>query len=177
MGVVATLLLLAVPQGNTLSGLQPGVRPGPYSAVMVTGQQRGSSFCYICDTADKPAVVIFARTLSDGVGKLAQGVDKSVAAHKSADLRAWITFLHDDQPGVDAQIVKWAKQHAVGSVPIGVFEDVDGPPSYRLAREAEVTVLLFVRQKVVYNFAFRAGELTDANIAAVLQAIPELVKK
>jgi hypothetical protein len=159
------------------SGLPPGVRPGPYAAVMVTGPQRGQSFCYICDTADKPAVIIFARTMSDELGKLAHALDKDLATHKSAELRAWITVLHEDQASVDAKIVQWAKQHAVGTVPIGVFEDVVGPPSYRLARDADVTVLLSVKQKVVGNFAFRAGELTDVRIADVLKALPDLVKK
>ena len=58
-----------------------------------------------------------------------------------------------------------------------VFEDVGGPPSYKLARDADVTVLLYVKQKVVANFAFREGELTGARIDEVLKAVPELVKK
>jgi hypothetical protein len=181
-GVLAALALAALAavapgQGPVKSGVQPGLRPGPYSAVIVTGPQRGQSFCYICDTADKPAVIIFARTMSDGLGKLAHGVDKAVTTNKAADLRAWITVLHEDQASVDAQIVKWAQKYAVSVVPIGVFEDVGGPPSYKLAQEAEVTVLLSTRQKVVHNFTFRAGELTDARIAEVLREIPELVKK
>src|SRR5271170_1036322 len=52
---------------------------------------------------------------------------------------------------------------AARSVPVGVFEDLDGPPSYRLHRD-DVTILLAVKQKVVANFAFRAGELSDARI-------------
>jgi hypothetical protein len=36
-------------------------------------------------------------------------------------------------------------------------------------------VLLSVRQRVVRNFAFRAGELTDARVAEVLGAIPALL--
>jgi hypothetical protein len=159
------------------SGLQPGLRPGPYSAVVVTGPQRGQSFCYICETADKPAVIIFARSMSDGLGKLALGVDKALDVHKTSDLRGWITFLHDDQASIDDKIVKWAKHHAVSTMPIAVFEDVGGPPSYKLAKDADVTVMLFTKQKVVYNFAFRSGELTDARVAEVLKAIPELVKK
>jgi hypothetical protein len=168
---------LSAGQDPCKSGLPPGVRPGPYSAVVVTGPQRGQSFCYICETADKPAVIIFARSLSDGLGKLAQGVDKALADHKTADLRAWMTVLHEDQAKIDAKIVKWAQHHAVGTVPIAVFEDVGGPPSYRLARDADVTILLSVKQKVVFNFAFRSGELTDARVAEVLKAIGELVKK
>jgi hypothetical protein len=62
-------------------------------------------------------------------------------------------------------------------VPLAVFEDFDGPPSYRLARDADVTVLLYVKQKVLANFAFRAGELSDVRIKAVLETVPRLTKK
>jgi hypothetical protein len=159
------------------SGLQPGQRPGPYSAVQATGPQRGQSCCYICETADKPAVVVFARRLTDPLAKLTLQLDKALADHKAAGLRGWVTLLHDDQPSFDAKVVKWSQDHAVRRVPLGVFEDVDGPPSYRLAREAEVTVLLFVHQQVVANFAFRSGELNDDRIGEVMKALPRIVGK
>jgi hypothetical protein len=60
-------------------------------------------------------------------------------------------------------------------VPLGVFEDTVGPPAYRLAPEADVTVLLSVKQRVVANFAFRQGELTEAAVAEVLKAVPKAV--
>jgi hypothetical protein len=157
------------------SGLQPGQRPGPYAAVICTGPQRGVSHCYICETADRPAVVIFARTLSEPLGKLAQKLDKASADHKKAELRAWITFLSEDQSSLDARVLAWSQKHALRNVPLGVFEDVDGPPSYRLARDADATVILFVKQKVVANFAFRAGELNDERMADVMKALPKMV--
>src|ERR1700687_1749558 len=70
------------------SGLEPGQRPGPYSFVLCTGPGRGKSSCYICDTAARPAVIVFARTPNDAVGKLAAGIDKAVTEHKAAELRA-----------------------------------------------------------------------------------------
>ena len=176
VALICSLPALAA-QEPCRSGLQPGARPGPYSSICITGANRGVSHCFICETADKPAVIVFARTLSEPLGKLAHGLDQAVGKHKDAELKAWITFLYDDQVSMDGKIVKWAQQHAVGSVPIAVFEDVGGPPSYKLARDADVTVLLFVKQKVVANFAFREGELTNARIDEVLKAVPELVKK
>jgi hypothetical protein len=158
------------------SGLQPGERPGPYAAVVSTGTHRGESHCFICETAERPAVVVFARTLSDPLGKLAQQLDKAMADHKQADLRCWMTFLHEDQLGLDPKVVQWSQKHALSSVPLGVFEDVVGPPSYRLAADADVTVLLFVKQKVVANFAFRAGELKEEQIREVLQALPRILE-
>src|SRR5262245_26001532 len=80
------------------SGPQPGQRPGPYACVQSTGPQRGQSHCYVCETADKPAVIVFARNLTDPLGKLAAKLDAAVAEHKAADLRGWVTFLHEDQP-------------------------------------------------------------------------------
>ena len=167
------------PADSCKSGLQPGQRPGPYSAVISTGPQRGTSHCYVCETEDRPAVIIFARSLSDPLGKLAQHVDKALAEHKKADLRSWITFLHEDQLSFDPKVIRWSQEHALKNLPLGVFEDAGGPPSYRLAAEADVTVLLSVKQKVVANFAFRAGELSEAKIAEIMTALPKItaVKK
>ena len=104
----------------------------------------------------------------------ARGIN-DMAFHKKAGLRGWVTFLSNDQLGLDPKVVQWGQKHAIRSLPLGVFEDVGGPPSYRLARDADVTVLLFVKQKVVANFAFRAGELGDEKTAEVMKALPRIV--
>src|SRR5438093_11095724 len=157
-----------------VSGLQPGQRPGPYAAIVSAGPNRGQLHCFICETADKPAVVVFARRMSEPLGKLVQGLDKAVLANKEVGLRSWVTFLSEDQPALDPQVVKWGKQHGISNVSLAVFEDADGPPAYKLARDAEVTVLLFVKQKVVKNFAFRTGELDEKKAAEVLKALPDI---
>jgi hypothetical protein len=38
-----------------------------------------------------------------------------------------------------------------------------------------VTVLVFVKQKVVANFAFRAGELSEEKVALVMKTLPRIV--
>lgn len=159
------------------SGLQPGQRPGPYTFILSTGPERGKLHCYICDTEDRPGVVVFARSVSDPLGKLVGKLDKAVAEHQKAELRAWVTFLSDDQLTLDPKIVAWSKKHALRSVPAGVFEDTAGPPSYRLSQKADVTVLLFVKQKVVANHTFKAGELNDDKIGEVLKSLPQIVGK
>jgi hypothetical protein len=152
-----------------------GQRPGPYSFLISTGPQRGQSYCYVCETEDRPAVVVFARSQSDPLGRLVGRLDQSVRDHKKEDLRAWVTFLSDNQLALDPQVVRWAEKHAISSVPLGVFEDRDGPPSYRLARDADVTVVVFVKRRVVADFAFRAGELTDERADEVLKALPKIL--
>jgi hypothetical protein len=156
--------------------LKPGQRPGPYSSLVSVGPQRGQSHCFICETADRPAVIVFARRLSDPLGRLARGLDKALVDYKGAELRAWVSFLGEDQTAFDPQVVAWSKNQALRNVPLTVFEDVVGPPSYLLHRDAEVTVLLYVRQKVVRAFAFRAGELNGKRIDDILKGVPEIAK-
>jgi hypothetical protein len=157
------------------SGLQAGQRPGPYAFLVATGTNRGTSHCFVCDTGDKPAVIVFARTLNDPLGRLLLQLDQTVAKQKDADLRAWATFLAEDQPALDPQLVNWSRKHGLSNLPIGVFEDLNGPPSYRLSSDADVTVLLAVNQKVVANFAFRTGELTDDKIKEIIAEVPRLL--
>ena len=47
-----------------VSGLQPGQRPGPYAAIVAVGPNRGQLHCFVCETADRPAAIIFARKFS-----------------------------------------------------------------------------------------------------------------
>jgi hypothetical protein len=159
-----------------VSGLTAGQKPGPYASIVAVGAERGQSHCFICDTAERPAVVVFARHLDDPLAKLVAGIDKALADNKKAELRGWVTFLNDDQVTFDPLVVDWAKKHAIRNVPMAVFEDIAGPPTYKLNRDADVTVLLFTKHKVVNNFAFRAGELNDDRIADVVKAIPTLLE-
>jgi hypothetical protein len=159
------------------SGLEPGQRPGPYSFVLATGKERGKSFCYICDTANRPAVIVFARTPNDALGKLAAGLDKVVTDHKAAELRSWVTFLSDESKDLEDKVVKWGRTHGLRGIDVGIFEDADGPPSYKLARDADVTVILYVKRKVIADFAFRVDELTDERVTEVLKAVPGIIEK
>jgi hypothetical protein len=91
-------------------------------------------------------------------------------------MKSWMTVLGEKTVSLD-DLAKWSKEVGLKNVPVGVFDDPDGPPSYQLHHDAEVTVLLFVKQKVIANYAFRAGELDDKAIAKVTAMLPKLVEK
>ncbi len=141
------------------SGLRVGQKPG---AIFVhrlrqlsrTGDNRTA--IYATQRTAKPSSS--SRRLGDPLGKLVAGLDKAVADDKAADLRAWATFLSDDQTTLDPQITAWSKKYAVRGVPLGVFENMDGPPSYRLSRDAEGDgATVRDPQGSGANFAFREG--------------------
>jgi hypothetical protein len=174
--IIALLTSAAIAAADPCkSGLQSKQRPGPYSALVCVGKERGTQHCYICEAENRPIIIVFARTPSEPLGKLVKKLDSAIKEHKAVELRSWVTFLAADQTAMDKQIVKWAQQHAISAVPCAVFEDTVGPPTYLLAKEADVTVLLSVNRKVVANFAYRANELDDAAIAEIVKAVPTIV--
>ena len=88
-----------------------------------------------------------------------------------------MTVLGEKTVGIEA-LGKWAKQTGLKTMPVGVFDDPVGPPSYKLANDADLTVILFVNRKVTANFAFRKGELDNMHAKQIQEAIKQLsVKK
>ncbi|MCI0704512.1 MAG: hypothetical protein L0241_25945 [Planctomycetia bacterium] len=160
-----------------VSGVPVGKRPGPYSFLVATGPQRGQQTCYICEQheGNKPAMVVFARTTSEPLGKLLAKLDSESLAKKDSGCKVWMTLLAD-KADLDS-LAKWAQKSGLKSCPVGTYEDADGPPAYKLNKDADVTVIMFTKQKVIANFAFRAGELDDKAIETVLKAMPGLFEK
>jgi hypothetical protein len=158
------------------SGPQVGERPGPYSFLVASGPERGQQTCYVCETGEKPGVIVFARSVSEPLGRLLAACDEAVARRPKDTMRAWMTVLGEKTIGLD-ELGTWAKKQGLKSVPVGVFDDPVGPPSYKLARDADVTVLLFVNRKVVSNATFRAGELNDAAVQRIAEEVARLGAK
>lgn len=172
-----TLILLlfagvAVAADPCVSGVPVGKRPGPYSFLVATGPQKGQQTCYICEQDDKPTAVVFARTLTEPTAKLLVALDGFAPPTADSGYKVWLTHLVEkaDLDGLSA----WAKKAGVKNAPVGAFEDADGPPAYTIHKDADVTVLLFVKRKVVANYAYRTGGLTDDAIADVTKTLPKL---
>ena len=177
MRYLALTFAMAIPalsaaKDPCVSGPQNGQKPGPYSFLVASGPQRGQPTCYVCETAEKPGVIVFSRSATPNLGKLLLKLDLAVATRPKGELTAWMTVLGEKTISID-DLGKWAKQQGLKEVPTGIFDDPVGPPSYKLATDADVTVLVFQKRKVVANFAFHKDELNDKAI----QQIDEAVKK
>src|SRR5271155_4157414 len=93
---LALALALALPAAEPLASGPPiGKRPGPYSFLVATGSQRGQQTCYICEQheGNKPGVVVFARTMSDPLGRLLTKLDAEALANKDSGCKVWMTLL------------------------------------------------------------------------------------
>ncbi|WP_020472793.1 hypothetical protein [Zavarzinella formosa] len=177
--VLAALLLLPAAvsaKDPCVSGPQNGQKPGPYSFLVASGPQRGQPTCYVCETAEKPGMIVFARSASPMLGKLLQQADQATADRPKGELTAWMTILGEKTLSID-ELGKWAKEQGLKNVPTGVFDDPVGPPSYKLSPDADVTVILFQNRKVTGNYAYFKGELDDNAVRQITDAIKALGKK
>ena len=57
----------------------------------------------------------------------------------------------------------WRKDAGIKHVPLTIGESPDGPPDYEVAKDADITVLMWNRHKVKVNHAYK-GELTDKDV-------------
>lgn len=173
---ILMLLLMTLPVADLVSGPQPGRKLGPYTFLLSTGEHRGTSHCYVCETGNDPAVIILARSNSVPLGKFINQLEKQMDKPSKPELRAWVTFVGMDQPKKEPELIKWSKQTGIRKIPVGIFEGSSGPPGYKLHAEADFTILLVRQGKVVHNFAFGAGKFSEAQGKEILSRIPDILK-
>ena len=57
------------------------------------------------------------------------------------------------------------------------IDNVAGPQAYNIAKDAEVTVVLYNKRTVKANYAFRKGELNEKAVEAIVKDIPKILEK
>src|SRR5262245_48289947 len=157
------------------SGPAIGERPKPFSVIGVTGPRRGQTHCYVCEAEDRPIAIVFSRTTSGPIANLIKKLDEAISTHQAVGLTSWVVFLAESRGTLDTKIDQLARQNSIGTLPLTLVEDRDGPPAYRIHRDAEVTVLFSVKQKLVASHAFKANELTDARVLDVMSSLAKIV--
>lgn len=119
---------------------------------------------------------VFTRSLTDDLASLVKGIDSFVAKNKSEQAAAFVVLLSDDPDADEAKLKEFAKKHDIKNVPLTLFDGEAGPPSYKVAKDAEVTVLLWKERDVKANHAFGKGGLNAAGVEKVLADTPKILK-
>ena len=120
--------------------------------------------------------MLFARKVTGPLSSLLKQFDASVQKNKDADLRSFAIFLTDDSDAMEKQLKELASKEKISdNVPLAVVASPSGPPAYKIDKDAEVTVLLYLKGRVVSNFAFKAGELNEKSVKKVVAAVPKIL--
>lgn len=155
------------------SGPQPGNSPGPFSPLHCNGPDAGRKADLTERYGSNPVALIFAREVTGPLTTLIKKLDESAVRNRTAHLGAVVVFCSDDE-GLENKLKDLARKEGLKQVVLTIDRPA-GPQGYDVARDAEVTVILYKRRTVAVNHAFRKGELKDSDADKVLAELETIL--
>jgi hypothetical protein len=117
--------------------------------------------------------MIFAREVSDNLTGLVKKIDGVTSSTKGTG--SFVVFLNDEE-GLDKKLKEVASKAGLSQCVLTI-ESPAGPGGYNIAKEADVTVILYKGRKVVHNHAFKKGELKTEDIEKIVKEYEEIAGK
>ena len=117
-------------------------------------------------------VCVFARKTSEPLASLVKQIDGKIGENKK--LKSFVVIIPKKGENPSADLTKLAKDAGIKHVPLTIGESPDGPPNYEVAKDADITVLMWSGHEVKVNHAYK-GELTDKDVRAIVADIPKLL--
>jgi hypothetical protein len=119
-----------------------------------------------------PVAMIFAREVSAPLTSLVKKIDAANVENKKKKMGSFVVFLSDKE-GLKDELSKLAKTESLKHTVLSL-DNPAGPKGYEVAKEADVTVVLYTNRKVVANHAFRKGELNEKAIDRIMADVPKI---
>ena len=174
-------LATATASAEVTSGPQVGDSVGAFTVTKVAGNPDdgfavGRSGCYRCKTGSKPVVMVFARSADEKLAKLLKKIEEEVEEHQDEKLMSFVNMIGADAESLKKAAADFVAKHEIKRVAFVIPEDVEnGPPDFKIAPEADVTVVCYKGGEVKANHAFAKGGLSDEKVDAVVEASCKLV--
>lgn len=117
--------------------------------------------------------MIFAREVSDSLTSLVKKIDAATVDHSKQHMGSFVVFCNDDE-GLKEKLKDLAKKEKLQDI-ILTIDQPTGPEKYKISKDADVTVILYDNRVVKANYAFKKGELKDADIEKILKGVDKMV--
>jgi hypothetical protein len=119
--------------------------------------------------------VVFAREVSDNLTSLVKKIDEATQKNSGCRMGSFVVFCSDEE-GLKKKLEELGdKEHLKKTVL--TIDNPAGPEGYDIAKDADVTVLLYVGQTVKVNHAYKKGELTEREVTRILSELPKITEK
>jgi hypothetical protein len=105
---------------------------------------------------------------------LVKSLDAEVS--KSGEkLCTFVVLLTEDERQMTKDLKKFAADNMVKKVPLTIGEAHAGPPAYKIAKDADITVMMWKGSKVEVNHAYSKGKMTEADVKTIINEVPKLL--
>jgi hypothetical protein len=117
--------------------------------------------------------MIFAREVSDPLTSLVKKIDAATAKHKDAHMGSFVVFCSNDD-GLEKKLKSLAEKQKLEHVVLTI-DNPSGPTGYSVAKDSDVTVVLYTKGTVKANYAFRKGELKSADVDKIVGDVKKIL--
>jgi hypothetical protein len=174
--ILALACGLAAAGENIKSGPQVGqTLPGPFHPMNINGENAGEKCCLYCKNGSNPVAMIFARECSVGLTSLMKKIDECTTKNADRKMGSFVVFLSDSEE-LAKQLKGIAEKEGIKQTILAI-DNPSGPQGYKVAKDADVTVVLYTDHVVKANHTFAKGELTEDAIAQVVNDVSTIVPK
>jgi hypothetical protein len=104
---------------------------------------------------------------------LVKKLNAATEKNSSAKMGSFVVFCNEDDK-LPAKLKDLAKKEDLKHTILTVFGRT-GPDGYDVAKDADVTVVLYVKRNVKVNRVFKKGELKDADVDAILKDLSKIL--
>ena len=120
-----------------------------------------------------PVAVVFAREVSDNLTSLVKKLDATTASNSACRMGSFVVFCSDEE-GLDKKLKELAEKEHLKKIAFTI-DNPAGPTRYKIAKEADVTVLLYHEGKVEANFAYKKGELKAEDVDTIVKNVSKIL--
>jgi hypothetical protein len=158
------------------SGPQVGEElAGPFHPLNVNGKKAGKKHCLYCENGNAPVAMIFAREPSPSLTKLIKKLDAACVKNKSSKMASFVVFCNDDA-GLEAKLKALSTSADLKKVVLSI-DNPAGPKGYNVAKDADITVVLYTDRTVKANCSFAKDGLTEDKINTIISELPKILPK
>ena len=119
--------------------------------------------------------MIFAREITPGLTSLVKKIDAAAVENKSARMGSFVVLMTDDDK-MEETLKKMAEKEGLKKVVLTI-DNPNGPPKWKIEKNADVTVVLYAKQTVKETMAFEKGKLDDKAIEKVIAGLDTIATK
>jgi len=181
LAIVLSLSILGTARADDLPTSVPvGSRLGhKLCETFVNGPDAGKKQSLICTLAGRPAVLIYAREIDTTLLKLLKKLDAIAQTGNEQKMISSCVLLTNEDENVE-RLQKLAQREKFEATLLATTPYEEGKRYFsanagNLHKEAFVTVIVLQRLKVEASYAFRKGELKDANLEEIAKAASALL--
>jgi hypothetical protein len=117
--------------------------------------------------------MIFAREVSDSLTSLVKKLDEATAKNTDCKMGSFVVFCSDEE-GLQKKLKELSAKLELKKIVLSI-DNVQGPPAYKVDKDADVTVVLYTKSNVKVNHVFKKGELKEADIEKIVGEVSKIL--